>query len=255
MDYLNYGNKVQQKPQGFGQQKVELNKNDFSFGNLNSQSVSSPVEPKTKDELMQLFPVPILISSYPFDYSKELEWIKKQPDSGISNSLNKTSLNRQSEDTFILDNPEMSRVRQFIDSKLKEFVSNIMGSDAEMVITQSWLNRNGKGELHHEHTHPNSMVSGVWYPQINEKLPPIQFKTGQQIGMAFPIKKYNYYNSETFLLPLKKGELILFPSTLSHSVPINRSDEERISLSFNTWCKGSLGNINSLTYLPLERCV
>ena len=39
------------------------------------------------------------------------------------------------------------------------------------------------------------------------------------------------------------------------SVPVNPSDEERISLSFNTWAKGNLGNEKHLTYLPLDRCV
>ena len=128
-----------------------------------------------------------------------------------------------------------------------------MGSDIEMVITQSWLNRNGKGESHHEHRHPNSMFSGVWYPQIHEKLPPIQFKDAHQRDVEIPIKKYNHFNSSTFMLPMNKGELILFPSNLSHSVPPNQSDEERISLSFNTWCKGNLGKEESLTYLPFDR--
>ena len=35
MDYLNYGKQVQQKPQGFDQQKVQLSKEDFNFGDLN----------------------------------------------------------------------------------------------------------------------------------------------------------------------------------------------------------------------------
>ena len=43
-----------------------------------------------------------------------------------------------------------------------------MASTDKLVITQSWLNKNKKGESHHEHVHPNSMVSGVWYPQIHE---------------------------------------------------------------------------------------
>ena len=30
------------------------------------------------DELMQLFPTPLLICPYPVDYSKELEWIRNQ---------------------------------------------------------------------------------------------------------------------------------------------------------------------------------
>ena len=128
-----------------------------------------------------------------------------------------------------------------------------MGSDSEMVITQSWLNKSGKGESHHEHKHPNSMISGVWYPQIHEKLPPIQFKTEKQRDVDLSFKRYNNFNSATFMLPMRAGELILFPSNLQHSVPPNQSDEERISLSFNTLCKGSLGDINSLTYLPFDR--
>ena len=255
MDYLNYGNKVQQKPQGFGQEKVQLTKDDFSFGDLSQQIPQSQVEPQ-KNELIQLFPTPVLICSCPFEYSKELEWIKQQ-DTRRENKNSETGqiFNRQSEDTFILDKPEMSRVRQFIDSKIKAFANNIMGSDSEMVITQSWLNKNGKGESHHEHIHPNSMISGVWYPQIHEKLPPIQFRNETQRDITLSIKQYNHFNGGTYMIPLKMGELILFPSNLKHSVPENQSDEERISLSFNTWCKGNMGNKESLTYLPLDRCV
>ena len=256
MDYLNYGNQVQQKPQGFGQQQVQLTKNDFSFGDLNQQTPQPQATPEITDQLIQLFPTPLLICPCPFEYSKELEWIKKQPSRSRKdkkNGSNGETLNRQSEDTFLLDKPELSRVRQFIEFKLKEFVVNIMGSDSEMVITQSWLNKSGKGESHHEHKHPNSMISGVWYPQIHEKLPPIQFKTEKQRDVDLSFKRYNHFNSATFMLPMRVGELILFPSNLQHSVPPNQSDEERISLSFNTWCKGSLGDINSLTYLPFDR--
>ena len=257
MDYLNYGKQVQQKPQGFGQQQVQLTKDDFNFGDLNQQTTQpQAVAPQQKDEVLQLFPTPVLICPCPFEYGKELEWIKKQ-NCRKENKPNEIGapLNHQSEDTFILDRPEMSRVKQFIDFKLKEFVVNIMGSDSEIFITQSWLNKNKKGESHHEHKHPNSMISGVWYPQIHEKLPPIQFKNSQQRDITLSIKKYNHFNSATFLLPMKNGELIIFPSHLSHSVPINNSDEERISLSFNTWAKGSMGDIEALTYLPIDRCV
>ena len=74
MDYLNYGKQVEQKPQGFGQQKVELNSNDFTFGDLSSQPTPPP---PVDDTLMSLFPTPLLICPCPFEYGKELEWIKK----------------------------------------------------------------------------------------------------------------------------------------------------------------------------------
>ena len=211
------------------------------------------------DEMMQLFPTPVLICPYPVDYTKELEWIhnaecRKENKGGDPNGQ-KIHYNRQSEDTFVLDRPELANVRAFIEAKLHEFVTKIMASTDKLVITQSWLNKSGKGESHHEHVHPNSMVSGVWYPQIHEQMPPIQFRSRTQRDVALQTEKYNTFNSATFMLPMKKGELILFPSNLTHSVPINVGEEERISLSFNTWPKGNMGDIKSLTYLPLDRCV
>ena len=34
-------------------------------------------------------------------------------------------------------------------------------------------------------------------------------------------------------VPIKEGRLVLFPAWLSHSVPVNVSDAERVSISFN----------------------
>ena len=214
---------------------------------------------ETGDELMQLFPTPLLICPYPIDYSKELEWIRnsecRKENQGGEGGSQKIHYNRQSEDTFVLDRPELANVRAFIEAKLHEYVTKVFASTDKLVITQSWLNKNKKGESHHEHVHPNSMVSGVWYPQIHEQMPPIQFRSRTQRDVALQTEQYNTFNSATFMLPMKKGELILFPSNLTHSVPVNIGEEERISLSFNTWPKGSMGDIKSLTYLPLDRCV
>ena len=202
------------------------------------------------DELLNLFPIPLSVCPYGRDYSKELEWIKKQE---FREPTNISTNNKQSTDTFILDHPQLKKIRTFIETKLNTYVSQTLGSADKLVITQSWLNKNGKGESHHEHVHPNSMISGVWYPQIHEKLPPIQFRNSAQRDISLDIKNYNLYNSATFMLPLKPGELVLFPSNLNHSVPSNQSTEERISLSFNTWPKGNMGTIASLTYLPFDR--
>ena len=211
-----------------------------------------------QDELLSLFPTPVLIAQYPLPYEKELEYIRELPcrrENKGGDAGNTIHYNRQSEDTFVLDNQLLSNIKAFIESKIYKFVKEVMNSNSDMVITQSWINKSGKGESHHEHVNPNSMVSGVWYPVINEQLPPIQFRSKAQRDVSLQCEKFNNFNSATFLLPMKMGELILFPSNLTHSVPANQSETERISLSFNTWCKGSLGDINSLTYLPLERCV
>ena len=83
------------------------------------------------DELLQLFPIPVLICPYPTDYTKELEWIRNQEtrkENSGGDSQNKIHYNRQSEDTFVLDTPELANIRAFIEAKLHKFVTEIMAS-------------------------------------------------------------------------------------------------------------------------------
>ena len=248
------------KPQGFQTPPInqQLGVKNHKTGKI-EPAMGYPVNQMGQgDELLQLFPIPVMICPYPTDYSKELEWIKNaetRKENKGDGSGGYTHYNRQSEDTFVLDKPELVNIRTFIEAKLNKFVKEIMASTDKLVITQSWLNKNKKGESHHAHGPPNSMVSGVWYPQIHESLPPIQFRHRNQRDVTLSAEKYNTFNSATFMLPMKCGELILFPSNLQHSVPVNHSNEERISLSFNSWPKGNMGVIKSLTYLPLDRCV
>ena len=71
--------------------------------------------------------------------------------------------------------------------------------------------------------------------------------------MMLHTEKFNNLNSHTFYLPCTDGELIIFPSDLNHHVPTNTSDEERISMSFNTFSIDTLGSENSLTHLDIRR--
>ncbi len=209
------------------------------------------METPKQPELIQLFPKPVLISKYHKDFSKELEYVKS-----LEHKLNEKSQKeyaKQSTNTFLLDEPELASIREFIEAYLKFYVHNVLECTDELVITQAWSNICEKGKKHHEHVHPNSIVSGVFYFQINENLPPIEFRNPNTHSFNLNIQKQNNFNSATFLLPLNSGELILFPSNLTHSVPENKSDLPRISLAFNTFAKNSLGSIDSLTYLPLNK--
>ena len=79
MNYLNYGNQVQNKPQEFDQQKVELTPDDFSFGDLGQQTTQPKVAPQTNkinDELIQLFATPLLVCKCTIDYSREEKWCR-----------------------------------------------------------------------------------------------------------------------------------------------------------------------------------
>jgi len=200
-----------------------------------------------KDELLSVFPTPVQIYKYEDSIEKELKYIE-----GVEWISQKTNGNFKTKDSYLTKHESLKNITSFFKECINDFTKTIYQSEQRLVITQLWGNRNPKGSKHHDHVHPNSIVSGVFYLRQDLKLPPIQFSKNNHESMKLDPKQYNVYNSETFLLPCTAGELILFPSNLKHSVPVNQGDEERISLSFNTFSIDVLGSAEHLTHLDLR---
>ena len=202
---------------------------------------------KEKDELLQIFPIPVLITKYEPSIEEEFKFIQN-----LRYIEQKENKNFKSDDTYLLKHKELSKIKDFISQSLNKYTQGILQTKQRLVVTQAWTNRNPPNSKHHEHVHPNSILSGVFYFRQSKTLPPIQFNKSIQDGIKLNPEKYNQLNSETFLLPMVDGELVLFPSSLRHSVPINRGNEERYSMSFNTFSIDELGSRDSLTHLNLR---
>ena len=203
---------------------------------------------KEKDELLQIFPTPVLITKYESSIEEEFKFIEN-----LRYIEQKENKNFKSDDTYLLKHKELSKIKDFINTSLNKYTQNILQTKQRLVVTQAWTNRNPPNSKHHEHVHPNSIISGVFYFRQSKTLPPIQFNKSVQDGIKLNPEKYNQLNSETFLLPMTDGELVLFPSSLRHSVPINRGNETRYSMSFNTFSIDELGSRDSLTHLDIRR--
>ena len=201
-----------------------------------------------KDELLMVFPTPVQIYKYEDSIEKELKYIE-----GIEWKQQVANANFKTKDSYLTKHEQLKKLVSFFKECIDDYCNTVINSDQRLVITQLWGNRNPKGSKHHEHVHPNSILSGVFYLRQDPKLPPIQFSKSNQEAMKLDPRKYNSYNAETFLLPCVSGELILFPSNLRHSVPTNQGDEERMSLSFNTFSIDALGSEESLTHLDIRR--
>ena len=202
---------------------------------------------KEKDELLQLFPTPALITKYENTFEEEFKFIQN-----LRYIEQKENGNFKSDDTYLLKHKELSKIKEFIFESLNKFTKNISHTKQRLVVTQCWTNRNPPGSKHHEHVHPNSILSGVFYFRQSKTLPPIQFSKAVQDSFKLNAEKYNILNSETFLLPMVDGELVLFPSSLRHSVPFNKGNDTRYSMSFNTFCIDELGSRDSLTHLNIR---
>ena len=203
---------------------------------------------KEKDELLQIFPTPILIIKYDDDISEETKYVENLE--YISQKENK---NFKSKDSYLMKHEIFKNIKNFFGESITKYTEKVLNSKQRLVITQCWTNKNPPGAKHHEHVHPNSILSGVFFFKIGGKLPPIQFAKTNQVAMKLDPVKYNNITAETFLLPCVPGELLLFPSNLKHSVPMNLSEETRYSMSFNTFCIDALGSENSLTHLDIRR--
>ena len=193
-------------------------------------------------ELIEMFAVPLTVSTYEKNIAKEFDFIKD-----LEFHDNIQGLTRTSKDFFILNRPELADLKKFIEYQIKLYVKNIYGSNDEVVITQSWVNKAKKGDFHQNHTHSNSLVSGVFYPLLDETLPPIIFKKFTR-EICLNTKEKNKFNSDIYKLNLNSKSLVLFPSNITHGVSINQSNNLRYSLAFNTWPKGIIGNKDELSY-------
>jgi len=130
----------------------------------------------------------------------------------------------------------------------------------DLTIVSCWANKSSKLEYHHYHFHPNSIVSAIFYLTTHE--------SGNTI-FAMPDP---WYNINSFMTSFKntgesygepspqlsgknksvKGKLVLFPSHVKHKVLPLTSNENRYTISFNTFLSGVLGEDSHSVYLNLK---
>lgn len=131
--------------------------------------------------------------------------------------------------------PEFSELTTLIGAGVRRALDLLEVSYGAFEITACWGNISAAGAWHRPHRHPNNFLSGVYYVKTQDGADQISFHEPRpQSSMLAPRpKRENAYNSETVLLDAHAGRLVIFPAWLSHSVPPNTSEEERISISFN----------------------
>lgn len=157
-----------------------------------------------------------------------------------------------STDQNIIQQLEFAVVAEKVYDNLCEYFYGIMQAnpDAEIYITESWLNKTESGQSHHRHWHPNSILSGIVYLAGEGDTGRTKFITSQYDTIEYDINESNIYNSKSWSLPVINNTMVLFPSNVEHLVEPYTGTEPRITLSFNTFIRGNL-NKSPLTRLSL----
>ena len=207
------------------------------------------VEPLEAANIVGIFSTPVYRCNFSRAFTRaEMDFIQKQQEECRPN-LGNTS----TKDSYILNRKIFRSIKKELELRLQDYLDKVIRAapGVRPYITQSWINYTSKGEYHHEHNHANSFISGVLYLTANKNCDQIAFVRKLYSLLVPNPQVFNDWNSEMWWMPVHTATLILFPSSLVHTVGLKKDDDLRISLSFNTFLKGKLGAEYKLTELKL----
>ena len=123
---------------------------------------------------------------------------------------------------------------------MKEVMNNeCYHPNLEPLIGTMWANINKKFSYNKTHVHPGSLWSGVYYVKAPENSGDLLIKDPRSGPLILdPRRDENKQRPRQLWNEVKYkptvGRLIIFPGWLPHEVDANQSEDERISISFNT---------------------
>ena len=193
-------------------------------------------------KLTSLFSIPVLQTE--ITLTKKLnDSVDKQERKLIEPARN----GLMSTDNYVLDKKNFYETKQQILKEIEYYKNNILcvKKDIDLYIQNSWIMFHEANHFSHSHYHLNSFLSGILYIKTPPNSGDIVFHSPSMNSSLLPLinvpfEKYNEHNSSTWTISLKEGQLLLFPSSLLHSVTSNLSFDIRISLAFNVLIKGDL---------------
>jgi uncharacterized protein (TIGR02466 family) len=188
-------------------------------------------------DLFELFPTPVLRVPRLLDDSGVRAF--RQRFAPAAGQLNHHSGELSHSQILAADaDPLLADLSARLTPHLAEFGTHLFGQSLHWTIKEMWLNVMQTGGRQAIHTHANSFVSGVLYlsdchPSSNTLF--IRSLGGQ--GYVFANTHANAavgpFNADKWRGPdPAPGDLILFPSSLLHEVPVNRGGL-RVTLAFN----------------------
>jgi uncharacterized protein (TIGR02466 family) len=212
-------------------------------------------------EIISLFPTPVLrvrVEEYFQDEIWRLKQLEMEPVYG--NDIKPDPNHFKSVESYCLDLPGMEKLKAYIEKEVKDFYVHGLAIDGDVIITQSWVNKNINGGGTHVHYHHNSIVSGVYYMDVPDNSTLIKFhKADVDKSPVYRLEpeinrnllEGNPYVQTVARIPVANHEILLFPSYLPHSVPNMDTNKDRWCLAFNT-VPNILGSRNTLTELIIK---
>lgn len=156
-----------------------------------------------------------------------------------------------SKNIFLFKNKKFKRIKETLFKYVNQYKNEILKIDNDLRVVHSWATINDNTN-HEQHAHKNSFISCVFYVENegnNKLMFSVEKSTLQKCHyLDYKIKEYNWFNSTTYTVDIKKGDLIIFLSDLSHQ-SINKG--KKIMIGSNYFLTGKIGEKKYYTYLKI----
>jgi uncharacterized protein (TIGR02466 family) len=208
-------------------------------------------------QVLRMFPTPLYINKYEGDTTEFIKYF----DSCEMDEFASSEYGLLSKNSYILDNPICNPLSDFFMKCFEEFARDLMRYKFEKLqFAQSWLTYKKPGQFHKAHTHPNTILAGVFYYDRQPGDAAICFsKEVKSFNRPYiepslldDYQDHLFSQDEIYFTP-KQNEFIIFPSYLSHGVPPNNTNRTRKALGVNVLTKGTLGDEHTISEIIFGR--
>ena len=210
-----------------------------------------------KSQVFPMFPTPLYVSTYEGDTTEIVKYFdscEMHPPSGGGYGL-------ISKNSYILDTPVCEPLNKFFMECFKDFATNVMRYKYDKLgFAQSWLTHKNPGQFHKAHTHPNTLLAGVFYYDFQQDDASICFskdvksfgRSSFEPSLLGDYQSHPFSQEEIYFKP-KHNNFIIFPSYVTHGVPPNNTNRIRKSLGVNALTKGTLGDKETISEIIFGR--
>lgn len=208
-------------------------------------------------QVFSMFPTPLYVNKYEGDTTEIVNYFNSQP----MNPSTQGGYGELSKNSYIIDHPICKPLSDWIMECFKEFATNIMRYKyKELEFAQSWLTYKQPGQFHKAHTHPNTLLAGVFYYDVQPGDASIVFsKEAKSYNRSYfepslldDYQEHLFSQEEIYFTP-QQNNLIIFPSYVIHGVPPNNTNRVRKALGINALTKGILGDRETISEIIFSR--
>jgi uncharacterized protein (TIGR02466 family) len=192
------------------------------------------------NKIHNLWPTPIYqslisVNKKDLEYVKNLDYIRMNSNHGYI-----------TKNKYVLSDINLLSLKNNIENHLKIYVYETLNvkKNIQFYFLNSWVNNHKPKDYSEIHNHSGSLISGVYYFNIEPKIGNISFHQNLNYSnvfhsnISFPYEKFDNINARFYSLGLSEGTILFFPSHIEHNVEQNLSNSNRYSLAFNIFAKG-----------------